>query len=109
MFTQKSSILVSALLATLIQSTGALSTPSKRAEAFANPADGGGSMLTDAGDGFGEPLNVRVNPSSSIFSFSISTGKSCHLSMCPFTAALTPIQGMCVEAHVFSAFYFSAF
>ena len=31
----------------------------KRAAAFFNPADGGGSMFIDAGNGLGEPLNVR--------------------------------------------------
>ena len=32
----------------------------KRASAFVNPAIGGGSMFIDAGNGFGEPLNVRL-------------------------------------------------
>ena len=32
----------------------------KRAAAYYNPADNGGSMLTNAGDGYGEPLNVRT-------------------------------------------------
>lgn len=41
----------------------------KRAAAYYNPADNGGSMLTNAGDGYGEPLNVctvdRACPSES--------------------------------------------
>ena len=32
----------------------------KRASAFVDPAIGGGSMLIDAGNGFGEPLNVKL-------------------------------------------------
>lgn len=32
----------------------------KRASAFVDPAIGGGSMFIDAGNGFGEPLNVRL-------------------------------------------------
>lgn len=59
MFTQKPYILISTLLSVLLGSTGA-STVSKRADAFANPADGGGTMLTDTGNGLGEPLNVRL-------------------------------------------------
>ena len=31
----------------------------KRAAPYFDPALGGGSMLADAGDGFGEPMNVR--------------------------------------------------
>ena len=31
----------------------------RRATAFFNPTDGGGSMFADAGNGLGEPLNVR--------------------------------------------------
>ncbi|KAI0330144.1 hypothetical protein GY45DRAFT_1324025 [Cubamyces sp. BRFM 1775] len=37
----------------------------KRASAYFNPADGGGSMLIDAGNGFGEPLNVIISGLSS--------------------------------------------
>ncbi|KAI9067133.1 hypothetical protein FKP32DRAFT_1564306 [Trametes sanguinea] len=37
----------------------------KRATAFFNPAAGGGSMLIDAGNGLGEPLNVIVSGLSS--------------------------------------------
>ncbi|KAI0633399.1 hypothetical protein C8Q77DRAFT_1217811 [Trametes polyzona] len=33
----------------------------RRASAFVNPADGGGSMLIDAGNGLGEPLNVIIS------------------------------------------------
>ena len=33
----------------------------KRATAFFNPVNGGGSWLDNAGDGFGEPLNVSVS------------------------------------------------
>ena len=37
----------------------AMATPlMKRASAFFNPVQGGGSWLDNAGDGFGEPLNV---------------------------------------------------
>lgn len=32
----------------------------KRAVAFFNPVDGGGSMLDDTGNGLGEPLNVSL-------------------------------------------------
>lgn len=32
----------------------------KRAAAYYDPALNGGSMLTNAGDGYGEPLNVRT-------------------------------------------------
>jgi hypothetical protein len=31
----------------------------RRSVAYYNPTAGGGSMLDDAGDGLGEPLNVR--------------------------------------------------
>lgn len=37
----------------------------KRAVAYYNPADGGGSMLDNAGGGLGEPLNVIVSGLSS--------------------------------------------
>lgn len=33
--------------------------------AYYNPTLGGGSMLEDAGYGYGEPLNVRLSPVSS--------------------------------------------
>lgn len=32
----------------------------RRSVAYYNPTAGGGSMLDDAGDGLGEPLNVRL-------------------------------------------------
>ena len=69
MFSQKTSIFAAAALAALIQSATALSAPSKRAEAFASPLDGGGTMLTDTGNGLGEPLNVRVDLFASFISF----------------------------------------
>ena len=34
-------------------------THQKRAAAYFDPAAGGGSMFADAGNGLGEPLNVR--------------------------------------------------
>lgn len=34
----------------------------KRAVAYFNPLDGGGSLLDDTGNGLGEPLNVRLIP-----------------------------------------------
>ncbi|KAJ8488929.1 hypothetical protein ONZ51_g3266 [Trametes cubensis] len=37
----------------------------KRATAYFNPADGGGSMFIDAGNGLGEPLNVIISGLSS--------------------------------------------
>ncbi|KAI9067145.1 hypothetical protein FKP32DRAFT_1564390 [Trametes sanguinea] len=37
----------------------------KRAAAYYNPANGGGSMLIDAGNGLGEPLNVIISGLSS--------------------------------------------
>ncbi|OSD04034.1 hypothetical protein PYCCODRAFT_1364698 [Trametes coccinea BRFM310] len=37
----------------------------KRAAAYFNPANGGGSMLIDAGNGLGEPLNVIISGLSS--------------------------------------------
>ncbi|KAI0356167.1 hypothetical protein OH77DRAFT_1401630 [Trametes cingulata] len=37
----------------------------KRAAAFFNPANGGGSMFIDAGNGLGEPLNVIISGLSS--------------------------------------------
>ena len=45
-------------LAFLVLSTSAR-PHSKRSAAYYNPADNGGSMLTDAGD-LGEPLNVST-------------------------------------------------
>lgn len=38
----------------------AFSVTVRQTKAFVNPADGGGSMLIDAGNGLGEPLNVRI-------------------------------------------------
>ena len=59
-------VLFSSLALVHIQSTSALYVPIrevrdllKRAVAYYDPAAGGGSMLTDSGNGFGEPLNVR--------------------------------------------------
>ncbi|PPQ99722.1 hypothetical protein CVT24_009705 [Panaeolus cyanescens] len=43
----------------------ALFTPQRRSTAFFNPADGGGSMLDNAGSGGGEPLNVIISGLSS--------------------------------------------
>lgn len=34
--------------------------------AYYNPTLGGGSMLNDAGDGYGEPLNVRSSTSTHV-------------------------------------------
>ncbi|VDC05252.1 unnamed protein product [Peniophora sp. CBMAI 1063] len=53
------------LFAVLVHATLALATPVKRATAFFNPADGGGSMLDVAGVGVGEPMNVIVSGLSS--------------------------------------------
>ena len=50
------------LIALLVHATIVLATPVKRATAFFNPADGGGSMLDVAGVGVGEPMNVREPP-----------------------------------------------
>lgn len=38
----------------------ALSVLVRQSAGFVNPANGGGSMLIDAGNGLGEPLNVRI-------------------------------------------------
>ncbi|KAF9047281.1 hypothetical protein BJ165DRAFT_1581261 [Panaeolus papilionaceus] len=48
-----------------ITAISALFTPHRRATAFFNPADGGGSMLDNAGSGGGEPLNVIISGLSS--------------------------------------------
>ncbi|KAI0330131.1 hypothetical protein GY45DRAFT_1251395 [Cubamyces sp. BRFM 1775] len=40
-------------------------TAQKRASGYFNPAEGGGSMFIDAGNGFGEPLNVIISGLSS--------------------------------------------
>lgn len=38
----------------------AFSVNVRQTTGFVNPANGGGSMLIDAGNGLGEPLNVRI-------------------------------------------------
>ncbi|VDC05251.1 unnamed protein product [Peniophora sp. CBMAI 1063] len=43
----------------------AFASPIKRATAYFNPADGGGSMLDVAGTGVGEPMNVIISGLSS--------------------------------------------
>jgi hypothetical protein len=55
--------LFAALLSLLVALQVSFASPivhvhSSRAVAYFSPADGGGSQLDDAGDGFGEPLNV---------------------------------------------------
>ncbi|KAH9935390.1 uncharacterized protein B0H18DRAFT_412184 [Fomitopsis serialis] len=52
-----------ALLAVALRASAGPLT--KRAAAYYNPADNGGSMLTNAGDGYGEPLNVIISGLSS--------------------------------------------
>lgn len=42
--------------------------------AYYNPANGGGSMLDNAGDGLGEPLNVRMSSGQASFSSWFSLG-----------------------------------
>ena len=54
---------VMVLVALLFHAALAFAAPIKRATAFFNPADGGGSMLDVAGTGVGEPLNVRISGS----------------------------------------------
>ncbi|KAI0371141.1 hypothetical protein BV20DRAFT_965813 [Pilatotrama ljubarskyi] len=61
-----SSLAVFALAGTLSAFPAALAIAShKRATAFFNPAEGGGSMFIDAGNGLGEPLNVIISGLSS--------------------------------------------
>ncbi|KAF5343143.1 hypothetical protein D9758_015208 [Tetrapyrgos nigripes] len=57
------SFLASVLIASPLTSL-ALVIP-RQATGFFNPAQGGGSMLTDAGNGLGEPLNVIISGLSS--------------------------------------------
>ena len=55
--------LAAVLAALLATSAFAATTPTKRAAAYYNPADHGGSMLTRVeNSSLGEPLNVRVPP-----------------------------------------------
>ncbi|KAK7035260.1 hypothetical protein VNI00_012027 [Paramarasmius palmivorus] len=55
-----------AALFTFVVIGTALTTPlNKRASAFFDPRDGGGTMLDDAGSGGGEPLNVIISGLSS--------------------------------------------
>lgn len=49
-----------ALFALLVYAALAIATPVKRATAFFNPTDGGGSLLDVAGVGVGEPMNVHA-------------------------------------------------
>lgn len=56
---------VAVLAALLTTSAYAASTPIKRAVAYYNPADNGGSMLDVAAAPLGEPLNVIVSGLSS--------------------------------------------
>ena len=72
MFTQKT-FCVQALLAVLFHSALAAKAPAKRAEAYVSPLDNGGSMLTNAGDGFGEPLNVRPPTQSILCAISLDS------------------------------------
>ncbi|THG95180.1 hypothetical protein EW145_g8007 [Phellinidium pouzarii] len=71
MLTMLSSAALLAGVLAIVQSTRALHTttpspPQKRGTvAFFNPANGGGSMLDNAGDGLGEPLNVIISGLSS--------------------------------------------
>ncbi|EJD03385.1 uncharacterized protein FOMMEDRAFT_146952 [Fomitiporia mediterranea MF3/22] len=60
-------VLLSGILSVQFHSTTPLYTRDlcERAVAFFDPADGGGSMLDDAGDGLGEPLNVIISGLSS--------------------------------------------
>lgn len=47
----------------------AVATPMmKRATALFDPVNGGGSWLDNAGDGFGEPLNVKHTYASAVAS-----------------------------------------
>ncbi|KAI0829677.1 hypothetical protein BC628DRAFT_1057814 [Trametes gibbosa] len=43
----------------------ALTAVTRQAPGFVNPANGGGSMLIDAGNGLGEPMNVIISGQSS--------------------------------------------
>ena len=48
-------------LALLVAASSVSAGPlARRGVAYYDPADNGGSMLTNAGDGYGEPLNVRT-------------------------------------------------
>ncbi|THU91428.1 hypothetical protein K435DRAFT_780735 [Dendrothele bispora CBS 962.96] len=59
------------LLLVLSPLTLALNVP-RQASGFFNPAQGGGSMLTDTGNGLGEPLNVIISGLSSSQVLSVS-------------------------------------
>ena len=104
MFTQKT-LRVPALLAVLFQCALAANTPCKRAEAYASPLDNGGSMLTNAGDGFGEPLNVRPPTQSILCTFPLDSWRIIRSSLAFFrTSCLLPLSISTLpftHAHVF--------
>lgn len=51
----------SALLSLLLVPAALALTLEKRAAAYFDPNANGGSMLNNANDGFGEPLNVSIS------------------------------------------------
>ena len=59
-FPKLSAVTFELLVPLFVSSIALGAAVNKRAAPYFNPALGGGSMFADAGDGFGEPMNVRA-------------------------------------------------